>query len=334
MNHITNIVDIQKSSMHEIPEVIKINNLKSTINTITEFIKEEVFEIFQKKGVVIGLSGGIDSAVTAALCAKSLGSEKVLGLILPEKESDASSQKLAQQVAKKYNIKTKHIEITNILESFDVYTNKEKIVKAKFPSFNEKCKYRVAVPPKTENNIGIPFLEILDEKNNVHKLKISSFDFLNLTAATSIKHRVRMTMLYYYAEKNNFAVIGTTNKTEYLQGYFVKYGDGGSDIEPVVHLYKSQIYQIAENLELPEEIINQDASPDVWSFTTNDEEFFYAVPYSVVDLILFSRENGLSTAEILKHSKLSSEKIEKLIQFQNQKENKSRHMRENPHTIK
>ena len=104
--------------------------------------------------------------------------------------------------------------------------------------------------------------------------------------------------------------------------------------EPVVHLYKSQIYQIAENLELPEEIINQDASPDVWSFTTNDEEFFYAVPYSVVDLILFSRENGLSTAEILKHSKLSSEKIEKLIQFQNQKENKSRHMRENPHTIK
>ena len=320
--------------MYEIPNVIKLNNLEDTVNKITEFIKEEVFEIFQKKGVVIGMSGGIDSAVTAALCAKSIGSEKVLGLILPEKESDPKSQELAQLIAKKFNIETKPIDITNILESFGVYHNKEKIVKEKFPNFNEKCKYRVIVPSKMENNIGIPFLEILDDENNLHKLKISSFDFLNLTAATSIKHRVRMTMLYYYAEKNNFTVIGTTNKTEYLQGYFVKYGDGGSDIEPLIHLYKSQIYQLAEKLQLPEEIIKQEASPDVWSFTTNDEEFFYAVPYNVVDLILYARENNFSVEEILKHSKLSPKKIEMLIQFQNQKENKSKHMRENPHAIK
>ena len=319
--------------MTEISELIKIENIENTISEITNFIKNEIFEIYQKKGVVIGLSGGIDSAITAALCTKSIGSEKILGLILPEKESDENSKNLALQIAEKYNIDTKTIDITNILESFGVYENKEKIVKEKFPNYNEKCKYRVVVPPKSENNIGMPFLEVLDDENILHKLKISSFDFLNLTAATSIKHRVRMTMLYNYAEKNNFTVVGTTNKTEYLQGYFVKYGDGGSDIEPLVHLYKTQIYQIANFLKLPEEIINQDASPDVWSFKTSDEEFFYAVPYNIVDLILYGREKNLSINEIAKFSNLGSEKIEKLIQFQNQKQSKSQTMREKPHSI-
>ena len=319
--------------MTEISELIKIKNIENKINEITNFIKNEVFEIYQKKGVAVGLSGGIDSAITAALCTKSIGSEKILGLILPEKESDVNSKNLALQIAEKYNIETKSIDITNILESFGVYENKERIVKEKFPNYNEKCKYRVVVPPKLENNIGMPFLEILDNENTLHKLKISSFDFLNLTAATSIKHRVRMTMLYNYAEKNNFAVVGTTNKTEYLQGYFVKYGDGGSDIEPLVHLYKTQIYEIANFLKLPEKIINQDASPDVWSFKTSDEEFFYAVPYNIVDLILYARERNLSINDISKFSNLSSEKIEKLIQFQNQKQSKSQTMRENPHSI-
>ena len=318
--------------MENIPDFIKIKNLEKSVNSICDFIKNEISNKFQRGGVVIGLSGGVDSAVTAALCVRAIGHEKVLGLIMPEKESEPESQILAKQFANKYNIKTETIDISSILDSFDVYENKEKIVKEKFPNFNKNCKYRLVVPPKFENTVGIPYLDILDDKNKQHKLKISSFDFLALTAATSIKHRVRMTMLYYYGEKNNFTVMGTTNKSEYLQGYFVKYGDGGSDIEPIVNLYKSQIYQLGQFLDIPKEILTKDASPDVWSFTTNDEEFFYSVPYEIVDLILYARENNLTTKEIQKLSNLSAENIENLLRFQNQKQNKSQHMRETPHS--
>ena len=317
--------------MDQIPDFLQIKDLETTVNSVTDFIKNEVFEKFQKSGAVLGLSGGIDSAVTCGLCVKSLNPEKILGLIMPERESDPQSQETAENVGKEFNIETKVVDITNILESFGVYEKKENIVKEKFPDFDSECKYRVVVPPKLESSVGIPYLEILDGKGITHQTKISSSEFLNLTAATSIKHRVRMALLYYHAEKDHLVVAGTTNKSEYMQGYFVKYGDGGSDIEPLVNLYKSQIYQLGKFLNVPNEVMTKDASPDVWSYTTNDEEFFYSVPYKIVDLILYGRENNLSINEIQKHSKISIENIEKLLKFQDQKHIKSNHMREMPH---
>ncbi len=317
--------------MESIQDILKIRNENETVKMICNFIKNQISDDFKKTGAVIGLSGGIDSAVTAALCERALGADKVLGIILPEKESDSESVNDAENIAKKYNIKTEIIDITSILNSCGVYQTKEKIIKEKFPNFNSNCKYRIAVPSNTKNSIGMPFLEILDDQNNTHKLKISSSEFLTVTAATSIKHRIRMTMLYFHAEKNNFCVIGTTNKSEYLQGYFVKYGDGGSDIEPLVNLYKSQVYQLGKFLEVTDEIISKDASPDVWSYKTNDEEFFYSVPYHIVDLILYSRMNNLPVEDIQQISNLSVDEIEKLIKTQKQKQINSQHMRETPH---
>lgn len=320
--------------MEQIYDFLQIKEIEKTISSIENFVKDEISKKFQKQGAVIGISGGIDSAVMAAICAKSIGSKQILGLIMPEKESDPTSQILAKRLAEKFQIETKIIDITSILESFEVYKIKEQIVKEKFPDFNGNCKYRIVVPPKFSSSIGIPFLEILDNENKKHQFKISLSEFLTLTAASSIKHRVRMTMLYYYAEKNNFCVMGTTNKSEFLQGYFVKYGDGGTDIEPLTNLYKSQIYQIGQFLEIPNEILDNDPSPDIWSFSTSDEEFFYSVPYHIVDLILYARENNISKSVIQKISNLSLEQIENLIRFQNQKQVKSQHMREIPHSWK
>ena len=315
-------------------DFLQIKDIGKTISSIENFLKEEILREFQKKGAVVGISGGIDSAVIASICARSINSNQVLGLIMPEKESDPTSQILAKKIANQLGIETKIIDITSILESFGVYDNKEKIIKEKFSNFNNNCKYSVRVPSKFGNSVGIPFLEILDDKNEKHQIKISTSEFLTLTASSSIKHRVRMTLLYYYAEKNNFCVVGTTNKSEFLQGYFVKYGDGGTDIEPISNLYKSQIYQIGEFLKIPKEILEKDASPDIWSLKTSDEEFFYSVPYNVVDLILYARENKMTESEIEKVSDLPSEQIRRLIQFQNQKQVKSQHMREIPHIWK
>lgn len=320
----------ERNKMESVYNLIALNDIDESINKICNFIKDEIFNKFQRTGAILGLSGGVDSAVTAALCARSIGSDKIRGLILPEKESNPTSITHAKKVAEKYNIKSETIDITPILESFGVYQNKERIIREKFPDFDAECKYRVVVPPRLNNTIGIPFVEVLDQKNNLHKIKISTSEFLTLTAATSIKHRVRMTMLYFHGEKNNLCVMGTTNKSEYLQGYFVKYGDGGSDIEPLVNLYKLQVYQIGRFLNVPEEILDKDASPDVWSFATTDEEFFYSVPYDVVDLILYSRENNWSIDNIQKFSKLSVDTIQNLLKMQSQKQTKSQHMREIP----
>ena len=313
---------------------LQIKEIEKTVASIENFVKEEILEKFQRKGTVIGISGGIDSAVMASICTRSVNPKQVLGLIMPEKESDPSSQILAEKIANQLGIETKIIDITSILESFGVYENKEKIIKEKFSNFNNNCMYSVRVPSKFGNSVGIPFLEILDDENKKHQIKISASEFLTLTASSSIKHRVRMTLLYYYAEKNNFCVVGTTNKSEFLQGYFVKYGDGGTDIEPLSNLYKSQIYQIGKFLNIPREIHEKDASPDIWSLKTSDEEFFYSVPYHIVDLILYARENNMTESEIEKISDLSLEQIKKLLQFQNQKQVKSQHMREIPHSWK
>jgi len=315
-------------------DFLQIKEIEKTINSIKNFVKEEISKRFQKRGAVIGISGGIDSAVMAAICAKSIDPKQVLGIIMPEKESNPTSQILAKKVAEQFQIETKIIDITSILESFGVYSIKEQIVKEKFSNFNNNSKYRVTIPSKISNSAGIPFLEILDDKNKKYQFKISTSEFLTLIASSSIKHRVRMTLLYYYAEKNNFCVVGTTNKSEFLQGYFVKYGDGGTDLEPLANLYKSQIYQIGEFLKVPNEILEKDASADIWSFNTSDEEFFYSVPYHTVDLILYARENNMTKSEIQKISNLSLEQIEKLLQFQNQKQVKSQHMREIPHSWK
>ncbi|MEM2159926.1 MAG: NAD(+) synthase [Candidatus Nitrosotenuis sp.] len=318
--------------MESVQDALLIKDVENAVIKLCDFIKHEVTNRFQKSGAIVGLSGGVDSAVTAALCTRSLGTERILGLIMPEKESDPTSQIHAEKLAKQLKIKFEIVDITPILNAFGVYANKERIIREKFPDFNANCKYRIVVPPKFKSIIGIPFLEILDDKDVLHKLKISSSEFLSLTAATSIKHRVRMTLLYFYGEKNNLCVMGTTNKSEYLQGYFVKYGDGGSDIEPLVNLYKLQIYQLGRFLKIPDEILTKEASPDVWSFATTDEEFFYSVPYDVVDLLLYAREKKLSTNEIQQLSKLSTNEIENLLKIQNQKLAKSYHMREMPHS--
>ena len=265
--------------------LLQINNTDQVIDSLVDFIRKQVYENFKKKGVVIGLSGGIDSSVVAALCVKALGSKNVLGIIMPEKESNPQSMQLAQKLAKKFEISTMTIDITNILDSFDIYNIRNSVNKKYYSDFDNNCQYRIVVPQDLieRDGIGFPYLEIKERDKNILKIKLSYNDYLVMTAATTIKHRARMINLYFQAEKNNFLVMGTTNKTEFVQGYYVKYGDGGVDVEPLIDLFKTQIFQLAEHLGIPEEIIKRKPSPDTWSLEVSDEEFFYRIPFQMFD---------------------------------------------------
>ncbi len=312
-------------------DILKIKYVESVIDDLTGFIKEQTIK-FKKKGIIIGISGGIDSALTTALSVKALGKENVFGLMIPEKESSKESTEFAKLLINQLGIKSEEIDITQKLDAFMVYETRENIIKKKFPEYNNECKYRVVVPNKIvdEVNAVMPFLEVLDKNRNSNRIKLSLNDYLTLTAATSIKHRVRMTLEYFYAEKLNYLVVGSTNKSEWIQGYFVKYGDGGVDIEPIAELYKTQVYQLAKNLEIPVEIINRKASPDTWSYDVSDEEFFFGVPYKIMDILWYTKENDIPISKIGKLIDLEEEKILRILGQLEKKALSSENMRKMP----
>lgn len=278
---------------------------------ISEFMKKTVLKDYRKKGVVVGLSGGIDSALSATLSVKTFGKERVLGLILPEKESSPESQILAQQLANWLGIKTETVSITSILQSLGVYQRREAIVRKYVPEFAECWKYKMAISKDSLEREGLNIfnLYVIDKDGVTHKERLSLGDYLEMVAATDMKQRTRMMQLYFYAEKSNFIVAGTTNKSELLQGYFVKYGDGGVDMEPIAHLYKMQVFQLSEFLGVPQEIIRRTPSPDTWSAGVSDEEFYFRIPYDLLDLLLYAHEKQVRLEDVSKVLNMPSEKI-------------------------
>ena len=306
-------------------DILQIKDIQSVVKSLQDFIREQVFENFTKHGIIIGISGGIDSAVAAKLCCDAIGKENVFGLILPEKESNSQSEMLAERLCNQLGISHRVIDISRILQNYGVYTDREKIVSKNFPDFNESCKYRLIFNENFDNDgLSIPYLEVLDQSNKVHKIKISLDDYRIITGATNIKHRIRMTQLYYHAESQNYLVCGTTNKAEFQQGYFVKYGDGGVDIEPLANLFKTQVYQLAKFLNIPSEIIERKASPDTWSFDISDEEFFFSLPYEIIDLMLYAKEKSVPLDEICTVLNLKEEQVKRIFQSQERKRKASK----------
>ncbi len=294
--------------------ILEIKDMNGIVQSLQNFIHEQVYDNFRKRGIVIGISGGVDSAVSAKLCCNAIGKENVLGIILPEKESNPQSQEFAEHYCKKLGIKYEIEDITSILNSSEIYQIREKIVEKYFPDYNQSCEYRLIFSENFDNDgLSIPYLEVNDENKQIHKIKLSLNDYSAITAATNIKHRIRMTRLYFHAEKNTFLVSGTTNKTEFQLGYFVKYGDGGVDIEPLANMYKMQIYQLGKYLDVPNEIIERKASPDTWSFDVSDEEFFYSLPYKIVDLVLFAKEKSVSLNNICSTLDLKEERVIRIL---------------------
>jgi NAD+ synthase len=277
------------------------------------FIKETVRNKFRKEGIVIGVSGGVDSAVVAALAVDALGSDRVYGLILPEKESSPSSRELGIHLCRTLKIPFGEVPVTPMLESFDIYNKKESLIRELYPQYDPACHTTSLTRPPiitTEKMLNIPSLVLLKNRERISTKRLSSLQFLHLLSLQNVKQRTRMIVEYMHAEKMNYAVCGTTNKTELLIGFFVKYGDGGVDLEPIADCYKLQVYKLAELLNIDKRIITRAPSPDTWSHFTSDEEISLRIPYDILDQLLYAEENHLPLEIIQNSTKLDKLQIE------------------------
>lgn len=301
--------------MGKLNELLKIDPVDETKKIVGD-LKNKVGKVLKKRGAIIGMSGGIDSSVVLALCVKAFGPDKVLGIMLPEKESNAESLTLAQNLSAALNTKFIVEDISEALEGIGCYRRRDEAIKRVYPEFTEGCKSKIILPENSLNSkkINLFHLVIYLLDGEEQKFRLTLKEYLEIVAASNFKQRIRMSMLYFHAEARNYAVIGTGNKNEYEQGFFVKYGDGGADLKPIAHLYKSQVFQLADYLGIPSEIRNRIPTTDTYSAEQTQEEFFFRLPFEILDKIWIGWENGISVNEIADELNYKPEQIQNVIQ--------------------
>lgn len=305
------------------------------ITRISDFIRDMTSKKFKRNGAVIGLSGGIDSAVVAELCVRALGRERVLGLILPERESNPISSEYAEKHAHKMGIQATAVDIAPYLESVGVYSRRNAVIKKTFPEFDDSFRFHVSLPQNLleKDRISYHSITIEDGSGSRQTKRISGTDWLQISACQNMKQRTRMIKMYYFAEKTNSIVAGTTNKAELIQGFYVKFGDGGVDIEPIAHLYKTQVYRLARYLGVIDEIISRPPSPDTYSLPVTDKEFYFCLDYELLDLLLYAYENNVPFIDISSTLGLKEEQIERAFRDFKAKERATWHLRQMPPSL-
>jgi len=304
-----------------------LGNVEELKANLPRFMKETVVEQFKRDGIVIGVSGGVDSALIATLSVEALGPDHVYGLILPEKESSPQSRELAMKLCRKLKIPFSEVPITPMLESFGIYTQKESLLRDLFPSYDPSIHTtNLFLPPGISSGslLALPSIRLSNKKGSISTKRLSAPQYLKLISLQNVKQRTRMIVLYMQAEKMNYSVSGTTNKSELLTGYFVKFGDGGVDLEPIADLYKLQVYKLAELLNIDTKIITRAPSPDTWSHFTSDEDFYLRMPYEILDQLLYAEEHHLPSEIVLKNTGLTTSQIESALKHIHSMKNASR----------
>ena len=251
----------------------------------------------RRHGAVVGISGGVDSSVVLALCVRAFGPQRVLALMLPERDSSSDSERLARQVAGQFGVEPVREDITPALEGFGCYARRDEAIRRVFSEYDPAKGYmaKIVLPPGLLENgvLNVFSVTIVSPEGKEQSEPLPSKEFLQIVAASNFKQRTRMSFLYYHAELNHYAVIGTANKNEHDQGFFVKYGDSGVDIKALGHLYKTQIYQLAKYLDIPEEIQQRPPTSDTYSASCTQEEFFFRLPFAMLDLLWYAEEHGV-----------------------------------------
>lgn len=294
-------------------EVIR-NDPRAETDRVCGLLREEVLGTLRRRGLVVGLSGGIDSSVVAALSARALGPQRVLGLLMPERDSSSEALQLGRLVAERLDIEARVEPIDGILSAMGCYERQAEAARMVFPGYGEGWRCKLVIPPLLgADRLNVPQLVATDPGGTVHQARLPTAAFLQLVAATNFKQRTRMTMAYYHADRLAYAVAGTPNYAEYDQGFFVKQGDGAADVKPIAHLYKSQVYALAEHLGIPSEVLSRTPTTDTYSLAQTQEEFYFALPYEPMDLCLWAADHDVPAADVAPVIGLTVEQVERVF---------------------
>jgi len=295
---------------------------------IAATLRQQVGEVLSRRGLVVGMSGGIDSSVCAALAVRALGPTHVLGLLMPERESDRQSLDLAARWADALGIAYVVEDITPMLAALGCYARRNAAIRRAMPEFQDewRCKVVLSGGRLDSDRLNVSSLAVELPDGEVRHVRLPAAEYREIVAATNFKQRVRTMLEYFHADRLHYAVVGTPNRLEYDQGFFVKGGDGLADVKPIAHLYKSQVYALAEFLDVPAAIRTRPPTTDTYSLPQTQEEFYFALPAATLDLVLFAHNLGRDPAAVAAELGRSPDEAARVLRDIDQKRATTRYL--------
>ncbi|GFE82177.1 NH(3)-dependent NAD(+) synthetase [Steroidobacter agaridevorans] len=275
-------------------------DLEAEAKRITERLRDVTSRVLNRRGLVVAISGGIDSSCSIALAVRAIGPERVFALILPERDSSDDSAVRGKLLAEHLGVQYHVHDIAPALEAIGCYQWRDEAISRALPGYGPGWRMKIVISGGIEGRVNT--FHVVAEAPDGRKFdeRLNLRDYLQIVAATNFKQRLRKTLEYFHADRLNYAVVGTPNRLEYDQGFFVKNGDGSADVKPIAHLYKSQVYAMAKHLGLPERITSAVPTTDTYSLPQGQDEFYFALPYREMDLALWALNHQVPAAQLAK----------------------------------
>jgi NAD+ synthase len=297
---------------------------------ITEHLRSYLRDV-RRKGAVVALSGGIDSSVVAALCVRALGPERVFGLHMPERESSPDTLEISRSVSTAFGFDSTVEDLTAALEAVGAYRRRDESIASVCPEYGPGYRSKIVLPSVVDSDsYRLYSVVVMDPQGRTTQHRLTPEAYLGIVAATNFKQRTRKMFEYYHADRLNYVATGTPNRLEYDQGFFVRLGDGAADVKPIAHLYKTQVYQLAEYLGVPESVRSRPSTTDTYSLPQSQEEFYFSLPHDRMDLCLYGKNHGVSHEEIAEATGLTPDQVAKVFHDIDQKRRSTRYLHLSP----